>query len=1197
MCSQVTKLSALVALSSALAAAQNATPLAKPQIEAEFAHLPLAFEKNLGQAGGGFDFLAHGANYDVFLSRSRATIAVRGSKAHDVVNLRFTGSLDGPAATPQQPLPGKVNYLIGNDPAKWRTDISTYQRVEYGEVYAGVRLAYHGSDSGSALEYDFILAPGADAGRIRMKIDGASNLKIDPSGDLILGTASGPLRFHRPVSYQRAGSGRREIASRWVLDGAGSVRFSIGGYDRTKELVIDPTLVYSTRLGGLSGPTYMHSIAADATGSTYVTGSTPGNDFPLKNPEQASFGGYSAIFVSKLAANGGSLIYSTYFGGSDSDQATGIAVDSRGQAHVAGYTNSTDFPLKNPLLGTPKGLGDAFVSVFNAAGNGLIFSTYLGGSCFDYAYGIAVDSAGDSYVTGQTCSTDFPTTPGAYLTANPNGYYESFVTKLNPTGTALGYSTYFGDGGSAIAQSIAVKNGAAYIAGETYTSSFPATAGAAQTTYGGNGDSFVGELNAAGNALVYATYIGGSQQDYTTGIAVDSSGAAYVAGDTLSSDFPVTPGTFQHNTGGGSDGFVTKVNGTGSHFVYSSYLGGFLDEFVYGITVDASKNAILTGQTYSGNFPLTAALQPQKFENSIGLLKTANGGTSWTQSALQGEPQAISFDSMTPANLVVTTDDQVVFYSPNGGTSWATSNPMIFANALARSPSNPAVVYAGGCLVYSSTDGGHSFSLAGNAPGNCANQLVVDPLSSATVYALAYNTIGRSTDGGVTWTGLTVPGGGTFYLYDLAINPVTTSTLYCATSAGLYRSTDVGNTWTLLNIGGYTAPYVSQVLINPNNPSTIYADVSGSVWKSMNGGTSWTKASSGLIDYANSIAISASTPSTLYAVSGSGNVYVTTNSGTLWTLKTPLAPTRPFSVAINPKNPQSAFVLSYVGYTAFAAKVNPAGSALAWSTYLGGSDGEQALAVATNSSGDAFVTGQASSTDFPTTPGSFQAGSGSPLGAAFVARISDRTGPCAYTITPSNYLAYYGTSIDFSVASPSGCAWSATTTDSWIHITASGSSGVGIIDVNVDANPGDTRTGTVTGGGQTATITQAGARCTYGYSSNELAFPQTGGSGSLEVFAPAGCPWSVTNLNTWLTVTSGASGTGNGLVTFRASSNAFAGHRYGYPQVGPNQITADQPGTAGVSEVNPPTGPPAPVRHPRPPFCAAQPWRCPPQRP
>ena len=399
---------------------------AKAGLAQAYGKLPLRFEENRGQSDPQVKFLSRGAGYSLFLTEREAVLSLikkakppaPGSSAPAraqqdataVVRMRPVGASPNARLTAGERLPGVSNYLRGGDHRRWQTGVPAYNRVRYQAVYPGVDLVYHGAQD--KLEYDFVVAPGAEPGRIALSLTGAEKLTIDRRGDLILHTAAGQLRQQRPVVYQQAAGKKTPVPGRYVLLGKDRVGFSLGAYDRSRALVIDPVLAYSTYLGG-SGSTDATDIAVDASGNAYVTGQTSSADFPTVGPYQSTHAGSGDVFVTKLNPAGSGLVYSTYIGGGGSDYAQAIAVDSSGNASVTGRTLSTNYPLQGATQVTNRGLGDAFVTKLNAAGSALIFSTYLGGEEFDEGRGIGVDSTGNVLLTGTTLSTTFPTTPSA----------------------------------------------------------------------------------------------------------------------------------------------------------------------------------------------------------------------------------------------------------------------------------------------------------------------------------------------------------------------------------------------------------------------------------------------------------------------------------------------------------------------------------------------------------------------------------------------------------------------------------------------------------------------------------------------------------------------------------------------------------------------------------------------------------------
>ena len=578
------------------------------------ARTPLSFERNVGQSAALVRYLARGGGYTLFLTDNAAVLALsapitptvgagrllRGTSSlsatapltEAVVRLRFPGATAIPAIAPSAALPGAVTYLRGADPAGWRTGVATYGQVTYHDLYPGVDLVYDGT--GGRLEYSFVVAAGADAGAIRLALDGVRGRRLDRQGNLVLQTAAGALVQRAPVAYQVIGGRRRPVAATYALSGTAETTFALGHYDRRAPLVIDPVLAYATYLGG-TGIDRGTSIASDGRGALYLTGSAASADFPTAAALQAGYGGGYAgdAFVTKLSPDGRTMLYSTYLGGSGDDAANGIAVDAAGEAVVTGRTSSSNFPTAHAVQGSNGGGVDAFVSKLSASGAALVYSTYLGGGGDDAANGIALDGAGNAYIVGTTGSSGFPTTVGAYQRAGRGGR-DAFVTELAADGSALVYSTYVGGSGDDAGNAIALDAaGDAYVAGQTTSSDFPLR-NAAQGIYGGgyNGDAFVTELNGAGSALVYSAYLGGSGDDKATGIAVDGAGEAIVTGQTTSSNFPVVH-AFQTGYGGGQNGdaFVTKLAAGGSSLVYSTYLGGSGDDAGAAVATDAGGTA------------------------------------------------------------------------------------------------------------------------------------------------------------------------------------------------------------------------------------------------------------------------------------------------------------------------------------------------------------------------------------------------------------------------------------------------------------------------------------------------------------------------------------------------------------------------------------------------------------------------------
>jgi hypothetical protein len=607
-----------------------------------YGRVPLSFEANRGQTDPSVNFLARGSGYALFLKPTEAVFVLRnedsGMRNEDraaehslrtdaptpkanpqsairnpqskVLRMRLVGADASSAAEGGNELAGKANYLVGDDPSKWRTDVPTYGRVSYREVYKGVDVVYYGNQR--QLEYDFRIAPGADPRTVSLKFEGADKIDVDANGDLLLKLGETIVRQPKPFVYQETAGVRREVNAAYALGADGRVGFAVGEYDKELTLVIDPTLVYSTYLGGSGGDQGLH-IAVDSAGNAFVSGFTVSTNFPTASPVQAANASFQDAFVTKVNAAGTALVYSTYLGGNGNEQARGLAVDSAGSAYITGFTDSTNFPTANAFDATIGSNGDdAFVTKLNAAGNALVYSTYLGGGdSAEFGQAITVDSAGNAYVTGSTFSDDFPTV-NPIQAANAGGSTDAFLSKINAAGSALVYSTYLGGGDNDSGEGIKVDSaGNAYLGGDTFSTNFP-TASPIQAANAGNGDTFVLKVNAAGNALVYSTYLGGSARDACEDLAIDSVGNVYTTGDTESSNFP-TANAFQGANGGTTllqDAFVAKLNAAGTALVFSTYLGGTGGEVGFGIAVDSAGNVYVAGASGSNTtFPTANAIQ------------------------------------------------------------------------------------------------------------------------------------------------------------------------------------------------------------------------------------------------------------------------------------------------------------------------------------------------------------------------------------------------------------------------------------------------------------------------------------------------------------------------------------------------------------------------------------------------------------
>src|SRR5258705_497073 len=500
--------------------------------------LPVAFEPNRGQAAPGTDFTARGPGFRVSLRSSGADIAA----GHSPLATVLAGV--HPAARPEAeaPLPGIANYYRFDDPTHAISAIPTYARVRYRGIYPGIDIVYYG-DQGR-LEYDFILAPGADPRRIRIRYQGAHALHVDPQGDLVVETAGGTLRQHRPVLYQEIAGVRREISGHYVLRGR-TVGFQVAAYDRSRPLVIDPVLTWASYFGA-SGTDTADAVAVDASGNIYQTGST------------SSTNGYLDAFVSKVNSSGTTASYTTTVSGTYDDIGHVIAVDTAGNVYVVGETSSpTAFGSLSP---------HAFISKLDTTGK-IVFANAFGGSAGDIAFGVAVDSSNNVYMVGATNSADFPISRGSAQTSLGGGV-DGFITKFDANGNG-GASTFLGGSGDDHAYAVAIDGaGNAYIAGGTNSTNFPLS-DAFQQTNQGQTNALIASISASGSTLLFSSYLGGTGSagtggDYANALAASCAAGLVIAGTTASNNFPATTGVVRTAYGGGSsDGFIASIGDLG----------------------------------------------------------------------------------------------------------------------------------------------------------------------------------------------------------------------------------------------------------------------------------------------------------------------------------------------------------------------------------------------------------------------------------------------------------------------------------------------------------------------------------------------------------------------------------------------------------------------------------------------------------
>lgn len=1182
----------------AVATTAAATDRTDQDVAQAYGKLPLSFERNDGQFAEPVKFVANGIGYSLFLTPQEAVLTLRGKSAaaetkagsaakpiegYKVIRLKLVGANSNAAVIGLEELSGKRNYFIGNDPARWTTDVPLYSKVHYQQVYDGIDLLYYGNQR--QLEYDFQVAPGGDPRAIKLEIAGAERINVDKKdGSLVLGVDQSEVRFKKPVVYQVSNEGnRREIEGGYSVNGK-VVQFQVANFDASKPLVIDPILSYSTYLGASATG---WGIAVDSSGSAYVTGAVGTNFFPTTGvnfiPNDNSSG---HAFVTKFNPAGSALIYSTMIGGTSSDIAFGIAVDTSGSAVITGRTNSTNFPTLNALrsnetnliksldsgsswasgnagLGTGQisrlvvdpsspstvyalsgglykstdsgatwtlvntggvnpgfsgvgalaidpqtpttlyagiagsssssviksidggatwlpantglngtsvfGLGidpqnpstlyaggsfDVYKSTnggsswaratsgFNygdvhafvfapanssivyaaAGGNGGIFKTTnaggnwvrsntdmtatfvrglvldpitstlyvstIGGGVFKSVNGAGNWTPVNVGLTRQNvnCIAIVPGVPATlYVGTNSTALFkstnsgdtwsqiygglstpqitavavnpaapakvyagidmsisgstfdtEAFVTKLNPAGNALVFSTYLGGGGNEDGLGIAVdSSGNIVVTGQTESSDFP-VANPRQANLSGTMDAFITKFVPNGTSLVYSTYLGGSSSESSRGVAIDSSGSAYVAGVTASPNFPTTPGAFQTSLANGqfqSDAFVTKIDAAGNSYVYSTYLGGNDADAAFGIAIDSGGNALVAGSTGSSNYPLVNPAVPVIFGSTGAFVSKLNpAGSALVYSSILGgdsldQARGIAVDATGNAYITGITGSsnfpitqgslrsRSSFYqTTNGGAVWKNDNQGLGTalRDIALNPTTLVLFAATDTGVYKSNNLGITWLPATNGLTNLRTSiLAVDPTTPDTVYVGGGNSGGgiyKTTNSGGSW--ISINGNQPFTsIAAIAVDPVTPATIYLSDYSNAYKTTNGGNTWIPVGIGQLSS--VTSLAVDKQNPQIIYATINsstGGVLKSFDGGATWSPSNIGLNAFANTVVIDPSSSSTLYVGTNVG-VFKSVNSGANWTNVVSISLVN--NITIDPLSPATLYATSY----------------------------------------------------------------------------------------------------------------------------------------------------------------------------------------------------------------------------------------------------------------------------------------------
>lgn len=851
-----------------------------------YLNVPIVFEPNRGQAEPGALFLARAAGYTLEIRAEGARMALRRDRraSPDVLEMDLARSPLRPAVDPEEPQPGRSHYFMGNDPAGHLRDIPQFGKIAARGIYPGIDLVYYGQQR--RLEYDFVVAPGADPRRIGLRFRGYDAMAIDAEGNLVFRWGPRQLRQKKPVLYQLPG--REPVNGRFALADDGTVGFDVEHWDRTKTLVIDPTLIFGTYLGGAGNDT-ARGVAVDGAGNVYVGGTTTSTNFSTVGPYLgANGGGTSDAFVTKINATGTAILYSTYVGGSNTDEGRGIAVDAAGSAYLVGQTSSGNFPTTSPIT-LNCASGDAFLAKLTPAGNALSYSLCFGTSGGpDAANAVAVDSASKAYVTGL------------------NGATDAFVGRLNAAGNAFDYFKIVGGSGSDQGFGIAADSaGNACVTGSTSSTDFPVVI--ALQARGGDyfTDAFVAKYDPSG-AVVYATYLGGVFDDVGNGAVIDATGRCYVVGSTFSGNFP-TLNAAQPAIAGQPDAFVTAYTASGSAYLYSTYLGGTGSDAAWAIAASASGTVHVVGESGSIDFPMLNPVQAAVTD--IGAVQvSANAGGTFSPTALSGESiQALAVDP-TNAHVVYAGTVSGVYRSLNGGASWSPVNSGLTDTdilALAIDPNAHCTIYAGvdthlsstvtvqnspGVLA-KSTDCGGSWSY-GIAVGRAVQSLALTNTSPPILYfSLIYNTL-KVVGPGI---GLIQPWESVVRLASTAFD-FSFETPYCCNpdrtvasdptdpcigyygqapggAGNVYRNTScapAATNWTAI---GVLSGQVLTIAPHPTRSGTLLAGTSdGNVYRKADAASAWVSVAT-LAGSVNSIVYQPGNPAVAYAAGAAGIVY------------------------------------------------------------------------------------------------------------------------------------------------------------------------------------------------------------------------------------------------------------------------------------------------------------------------------------
>ncbi|MFN7924550.1 MAG: BACON domain-containing carbohydrate-binding protein [Bryobacteraceae bacterium] len=1005
--------------------------------------LPAHFEPNQGQGSPWASFVSRGSGYDLELSASQARLRTRSG----VVTMRLAGASPDAKATALDPLEGKVSYFDGSDRSKWRAGIPAYRRVKVEQVYPGIDLIYYGNRQ--ELEYDFVIAPGADPGAVELAFEDARSVRVAQDGALTIETEGGPVQWRKPVLYQGSGEGRREVTGGYEVGEGGRVRFRVGEYDRSRELVIDPVLEYVNWIP--EGLVYK-AMAVDSAGSVY-----------LASPDWA---GRPSIM--KLNPAGTDFTYLAYIGGHGT--ATAIVLDPSGNAFLGGTTTFTDIPAisAGQVFGTLPA-GD-FVFGVNASGTQPIFSVSVpdptGGGIFLLAY----DPVGNQIL----------------LLKN----YHRYLDRIRiPDGTRTRFqyaSNHYVAGGVAADPA----SGELFLAGTVYRTN--STGQPSLQPVNGSSDCFISRFARDGTSFRFTetVHFGGSGDEDCNSIAF-SGAFIYAIGATYQG--PANPSTYRIGAG---TSFIARINrdltGNPTYLVSGDFRT---------FAIDGGK-IYVGGTASSSGLAVGSSLKPgiEGLGGTIGI--SGDSGSTWSPAyGFVGQGNSIAIDPQNPGR-VYAVFDQLGVRSDDSGRSW-TSFTGGREIAISSDGSRVYVGLASGFLAVYSSSGPALVAPRSVLPASLfgSPRPHADPSNPLVAY-VAQGGIARTADGGVTWTKLRddVTNG-------LAIHPLAPSTLWAATSTGLIRSVDTGATW-IGSVAGLPSGSVQDVVVARSNPNVLYCLAANRVYRSNNGGVNWILANGGLpnIDvYENSrrLTVSPSNPDTVYLASPYG-AFRTVNGGASWAAIGAFGGRQVTAIVTDPVNPANLFATTDIHYDLFVGRLTLDGQP-EWITYFGGRDNEFFGTLSAQSGSVYFAGDSYDPRSLPST-----ASASYREQQSFIAKIGNASpASCAYQVRRTSQDSIGGTGT-ITIISPPGCAWAATTSDSWIFLPP-GSSGTGTGSVKywLEANPGASRAGSIRVAGSTIPIQQGSADCTYTFDPPSRTLGTGAGTETVSLLTQTGCPWDI----------------------------------------------------------------------------------------